>query len=283
MHKNKIPFWQQVLTQLALLVVAAFVVLPIWSLFRLALDGALKSVPTEFRLWPIQPTLEIFSKVWKTPSQSLSFLGLLKNSLVIAGGASLAAVTLGSTMAYAFARFRFKGRFSGLFAILVGTFLPLVALMTPLYILLETIHLRSTMFGLILVYTAFNLPFCIWNMRAAFQAVPKELEEAAFLDGATAFQTFIMVTIPNSLPAIGVASLVAFLVGYSEFAIGWLFIEKSSNATLAMALWGVLTLGSVPWSQLAALALMMSVPVVIIFLILQRAIFERLTFGEMKS
>jgi ABC-type glycerol-3-phosphate transport system permease component len=136
---------------------------------------------------------------------------------------------------------------------------------------------------LILVYTAFNLPFCIWNMRAAFQAVPKELEEAAFLDGATAFQTFIMVTIPNALPAIGVASLVAFLVGYSEFAIGWLFIEKSSNATLAMALWGVLTLGSVPWSQLAALALMMSVPVVIIFLILQRAIFERLTFGEMKS
>jgi ABC-type glycerol-3-phosphate transport system permease component len=282
MAKPRLPIHRQLLTQLALTIVAAFVLAPLWGLLRLALDGSLHGAPTEFRLWPLKPTLEVFTQVWKTPSQSLSFLGLLRNSLIIAGGAAAASIILGASSAYAYARFRFRGQHSSLFAILVGAFLPLVALMTPLYLLLEILHLRSTMFGLIIVYTAFNLPFSIWNMRAAFQAVPKELEEAAFLDGAGLWQTFWRITLPNALPSIGVAALVAFLMGYSEFAIGWLFIERSGNATLAMALWGIRSLGAVPWSQLAALSLMMSLPIIIIFLILQRALFDRLTFGELK-
>ncbi len=280
---RKVSARRHILTQLALLVVAAFVLAPLWGLLRLALDASLHGAPTEFRLWPLEPSLRVFADMWKTPSQSLSYLGLLRNSLIIAGGATLAAIFFGAASAYAFARFRFPGRQGGLFAILVGAFLPLVALMTPLYLLLETIHLRSTMFGLILVYAAFNLPFCIWNMRAAFQSITKELEEAAFLDGAGFWQAFWLITLPNALPSIGVTALVAFLMGYSEFAIGWLFIERSSNATLAMALWGVRSLGAVPWSQLAALALMMSLPIVIIFLVLQRALFDRLNFADLKS
>ncbi len=283
MRARKLSFRRQILTQLALLVVAAFVLVPLWGMLRLALDGSLHGAPTEFRLWPLEPTLQVFAEMWKTPSQSLSFLGLLRNSLVIAGGAALAAILFGTACAYAFARFRFPGRQVGLFAILVGALLPLVALMTPLYLLLEAFHLRSSMSGLILVYAAFNLPFCIWNMRAAFQSVPKELEEVAFLDGAGFWQAFWQITLPNALPSIGVAALVAFMMGYSEFAIGWLFIERSGNATLAMALWGVRSLGAVPWSQLAALALMMSLPIVIIFFVLQRALFDRLTFADLKS
>ena len=87
-------------------------------------------------------------------------------------------------MAYAFARLRFPGRRAGLFGLLVGAFLPPVALMMPLYIILSIIQLRTSLAGLTIVYTAFAMPFCVWNMRAAFQAVPNDLEEAAFLDGA---------------------------------------------------------------------------------------------------
>ncbi len=279
---RKISFWQQILTQLALLLAAAFVLIPIWGLLRVALDGAIKSVPTSLTFWPEKLTLDVFTRMWKTPSQSLSYLGLLRNSLTVAGGSALAAVVLGASTAYGFARYRFPGRQTGLFAILVGAFLPLVALMTPLYILLETIKVRGTLVGLVLVYTAFALPFCIWNMRSAFQSVPRELEEAAFLDGATALQTFLQIDLPMALPAIGVAALVAFLTGYSEFAIGWLFVENSKNVTLAMALWGLLTFGSSPWSQLAAFALMMSLPVIAVFLILQRALFDRLMFGAVE-
>src|SRR5256885_465360 len=89
-----------------------------------------------------------------------------------------------------------------------------VAFMTPLYILLGTLHLRTTLFGLMLVYTAFSMPFCIWNMRAAFSAVPKELEESAFLDGASAWTAFWRVTLPLALPAIAIAAIIAFLLGY---------------------------------------------------------------------
>lgn len=281
--RKRLPFWQQILTQLALLLVALFVLLPIWGLARVAFDGSIKSVPTSLSLLPGQPTLAVFARMWKTPSQSLSFTGLLGNSLLVAGAAAVLAVVLGATMAYAFARFRFSGRQTGLFAILVGAFLPLVALMTPLYILLEQLHIRGTKFGLILVYLAFALPFCIWNMRSAFQTVEKELEEAAFLDGATPLQTFWTVTLPMVMPAIGVAALLAFLTGYSEFAIGWLFVENSKNVTMAMALWGILTLGSSPWSQLAAMAIMMCVPVVVIFLALQKTLFDRMIFGQFKE
>lgn len=276
---RRISLARQIAIQAALLVVAAFVLMPLWGLVRIALDGSIKSVPTEFHFLPQQLTLDVFAQVWKTPSQTLSFAGLLRNSLLVAGGSALAAVVMGASMAYAFARFRFRGREPGLIAILVGAFLPLVALMTPLYILLETLKLRSTLVGLILVYTAFALPFCIWNMRAAFQSVPVEMEEAAFLDGAGPLTAFLRITLPNALPAIGVAALLAFLTAYSEFAIGWLFVENSQNVTVAMAVWGILTMGSYPWSQLAAMAILMSLPVVVIFLVLQRALFDRMVFG----
>ena len=173
-------------------------------------------------------------------------------------------------MAYAFARFRFPGRRAGLFALLVGALLPPVALMTPLYVLLTALGLRTTLLGLMIVYTSFSMPFCIWNMRSAFQAVPSELESAAFLDGASRLGAFWWVTLPLTLPSIGVAALIAFLLGYSEFAIGWLFVETSDTITLAMAVSGMLRSGYFSWSRLAALSILMALPVVVLFVVLQR-------------
>jgi arabinogalactan oligomer/maltooligosaccharide transport system permease protein len=182
-------------------------------------------------------------------------------------------------MAYAFARFRFPGRRSGLFALLLGTLLPQVALMTPLYILLTILGIRASLLGLMVVYTAFAMPFCVWNMRAAFQAVPRELEESAFLEGATPWIAFRRITLPLALPSIAVAGLMAFLVGYTEFAIGWLFVERGENVTLAMAVSGMLG-NSVPWSQVSALAVLMSLPVILTFLLLQRYLMRGLLLGH---
>jgi arabinogalactan oligomer/maltooligosaccharide transport system permease protein len=272
-------FLKQVGYQLALALVALFVLLPIWGMMRLAFDAALKGAPVSFRVWPETFSLEAFQKVWHTPSQSLSFLGLLRNSLIVSGGAALTSVVLGASMAYAFARFRFPGRRPGLFGLLLGILLPQVALMTPLFVLLTILGLRASLLGLMIVYTAFAMPFCIWNMRAAFQAVPKELEEAAFLEGATSLVAFWRITLRLALPSIAVAGLMAFLIGYTEFAIGWLFVERGENVTLAMAVSGMLGHG-VPWSQLAALAIFMSLPVVLIFLLLQRYLMRGLLLGR---
>jgi ABC-type glycerol-3-phosphate transport system permease component len=279
---RKLPLRQQIAHQLALLLIGLFVLVPIWGMVQLALDAGIKGRPVAFRLWPEQMTLAVFQKVWETPAQSLSFPGLLRNSLIVSGGAALASVLFGATMAYAFARFRFPGRKTGLFALLLGTLLPPVALMTPLYVLLTALGVRTSLLGLLIVYTAFSMPFCVWNMRSAFQAVPQELEEAAFLEGASLPVAFWRITLRLALPSIAVAGLMAFLIGYTEFAIGWLFVESGKNVTLAMAVSGMMS-NDPNWSQLAALAILMSLPVVLIFLLLRRYLMRGLLIGRLEE
>ncbi len=278
---RKLKGWQQLLHQFGFVLIALFVILPIWGMAQMALDGSLSGWPLEFRIWPKEFTLDVFRQVWEKPAQTLSFLGTLQNSLFVAGGAALVAVAFGASLAYAFARFRFPGRQMGLLALLLGALLPPVALMTPLYILLSAIGLRTTLFGMMIVYAAISMPLCVWNMRAAFQAVPKELEESAFLDGATMWQAFWRITLRLAVPSIGVAALIAFLIGYSEFAIGWLFVDRPGNVTLAMAVSGmqhqISYAGS--WSNLAAAAIMMSIPVVIVFSVLQKYLLRGSLFG----
>ncbi len=275
---RKLKWWQQLLYQLGFVLIALFVIVPIWGMAQLAFDASLRGWPLQFRLLPREFSLDVFRAVWERPAQTLSFLGALKNSLIVAGGAALIAVAFGSSMAYAFARFRFPGRQIGLFALLLGALLPAVALMTPVYILLSAIGLRTTLFGMMIVYAAISMPLCVWNMRAAFQAVPQELEEAAFIVGATALQTYWRVTLRLALPSIGVAALLAFLIGYSEFAIGWLFVDKPDNVTLAMAISGLQHQVGIS-NSLAAAAIMMSVPVVIVFIALQRYLLRGSLFG----
>lgn len=272
---------QQIVSQVALILIGLFVILPIWSMARLAFDSSLKSRPVEFRLFPKELGFEPMKQVLDRPYQSVKFSDLLKNSLLVSGSAALAAVGFGMSLAYAFARFRFPGQKAGLILMLLTAMLPPIAFTTPLYIVLSILQIRTILLGLAIIYAAFAMPFCIWNMRAAFQAIPKELEEAAFLDGAGNFRTFLAISLPLAIPSIAVSALIAFLMGYSEFAIGWLFIDKSENVTLAMSIYSILASGATqPWSQIGSLALIMSVPVVIVFIILQRTLLDQLLLGN---
>ncbi len=279
---RKPSFLEQAAYQLIFVVVAIFVLLPIWELAYLAFDGGIIGWPTEFRLLPVKPTLDVFVRMWQHPGQSVTFLTALRNSLIVSSGAALLSIAIGASMAYAFARFRFPGRQAGLFVLLLAILLPPVALMTPLYILMRTVHLQATLLALTIVYTSFALPFAIWNMRSAFQSISKELEEAAFLDGAGHFTTFCLVSLPLALPAIGVAALVAFLIAYSEFAMGWLFVERPGTVTLAMAISGILSGSNQSWSWMAALSVLMTIPVVLIFIVLQKSILERMSLGSIE-
>jgi len=278
---RKPRFLQQLTSQLLLLVIGFFVLLPIWSMSRLAFDGALKSRPVEFRLTPKEFSIEPMLHILDRPYQSVTFWNLFRNSMVVSWGAALMAIALGLSLAYAFARFRFPGRKTGLFLMLLTAMLPPIAFTTPLYIVLSIMKIRTTLLGLMIVYAAFAMPFCIWNMRASFQTIPRELEEAAYLDGAGNFRTFLSISLPLTIPSIAVSALIAFLMGYSEFAIGWLFVDKSENVTLAMSIYSILASGvTQPWSQIGSLALVMSLPVVIIFIILQRTPIEQMLFGN---
>jgi arabinogalactan oligomer/maltooligosaccharide transport system permease protein len=277
---RKIPFLRQIGSQLLLAVLGLYVIIPIWGMMRLAFDGSLLGRPTEFRWLPKVFSMDAFFKVLDRPYQSVEFLTLLRNSLTVSLGAALLAIILGTSLAYAFARFRFPGRQPGLFLLLLTALLPPIAFTTPLYIVLSILKIRTTLLGLSLVYASFAMPFCVWNMRSAFQSIPKEMEEAACLDGAGNFTIFTYISLPLTLPSIAVTALIAFLMAYSEFAIGWLFVEKADTVTLAMSIYTMLLSGSAqPWSYLGSLALIMSAPVVAIFLLLQRTLLDRMMFG----
>lgn len=265
---------------LALTVMALFVLVPMWGLLVVALEGRIGLFPTESRLWPAEPTLETFSLAWSEPSNNQTFLLLLRNSVVVSGGAALVALVFGVSMAYAFARFRFPGRDRGATAILLGALLPPIALLTPLYVLLSAIGIRQTLLGLGVVYAAFSMPLAVWLMRGAFRTLEREVEESAYLDGASAFRTFRSIGLPLVLPSILTAALAAFLLGYSEFAFGWLFVSKASDVTLAMATSASFAGFSRAFGLVAALALMMAVPVVAVFLVLQRLLLRDVTLGQ---
>lgn len=265
---------------LALTVTALFVLVPMWGLLVVALEGRIGLFPTEPRLWPAEPTIETFSLAWSEPSNNQTFLLLLRNSLVVSGGAAVVALVFGVSMAYAFARFRFPGRDRAATAILLGALLPPIALLTPLYVLLSVIGIRQTLLGLGVVYAAFSMPLAVWLMRGAFRTLQREVEESAYLDGASAFRTFRSIGLPLVLPSILTAALAAFLLGYSEFAFGWLFVSKASDVTLAMATSASFAGFSRAFGLVAALALMMAVPVVAVFLVLQRLLLRDVTLGQ---
>jgi ABC-type glycerol-3-phosphate transport system permease component len=269
--------------QLFLVVVGIFVLLPIWVLVVMATDGSIVGYPSGFHPIPVEPTLDRFSDAFFRPGAVLDYWGLLRNSLLVSVSAALIALFLGATMAYAFARMRFPGKDVGQVAILLGVFLPPIALAVPLFLLFNAAELniplakefglRDSLLALAILYASFAMPLCLWLMRAAFRAVPEELEEAAFVDGATRFTAFRRVTLPLAMPSILVAALVAFLLAYTEFALAWLFISTNENVTLAMILAEATTgFYTSNWSATAAYALLMAIPVVIVFMILQRAL-----------
>ncbi|MBP1705842.1 MAG: transporter permease [Chloroflexi bacterium] len=271
----------QLASYLVLVPVAVFVIVPIWILVILATDASITGLPDSFRLWPADPTLQRLVDAWVRPDLTLDFLGLLRNSLFVAGCAAGASLLFGASMAYAFARMRFPGNRAGLVAILAGACLPLIALAVPIYFIflalensfpaLREFGLRGSTVALAILYAAFAMPLCVWLMRSAFRAVPADLEEAAFVEGATRAVAFRRITLPLAAPSILVAALVAFLLAYSEFALAWLFATKEENETLAMELAGAqIGFYSTEWGPTAAHALLMTIPVVIVFLALQR-------------
>lgn len=282
----------QLLRQGLLALVALFVLAPVWVLFLMATDGSTTGYPEAFHLLPQQFTLDRFADALRSDFVDFGFIGLVRNSLLVAGSAALISLIFGATMAYAFARLRFPGSRAGMVAILLGAFLPPIALGLPLFVIVITLErnvpllhdfgLRDSTLSLAILYATFTLPLTIWLMRAAFRAVPADLEASAFVDGASRFTAFRTITLPLAMPSILVAALVSFLLAYSEFALAWMFIESEKNATLAMVL-AMETTGffTANWGLTAAYGLLMAIPVVVIFVVLQRMLLRGALAGAL--
>lgn len=270
-----------------LIAMSLFSIFPVWWVIAMALDPNSVAAPSELVLIPKGISFESFAKVIANPTEieGLSFWTLLWNSVLLSAGTTAIGIALGATAAYAFSRFEFPGRKGGLMSFLVLQMFPAVATIAPLYVLLSALHVRTSLVGLAIAYAAGTLPFAIWNLKGYFDTVPKDLEEAALIDGCSQTQAFFQIILPLAAPALAVTALFGFMTGWTEIVLAWTMLENPKTFTLAMALYGMVGQYSTtkPWSEFAAMSIIISMPVVVVMLLLQRFIVSGLTNGAVKG
>lgn len=211
------------------------------------------------------------------------FLRYLFNSLWISTATTVIGVALAVPAAYAFSRFRFPGRKLLFFSVLLRNMFPAVVFLMPLFIMMRWLGLVNTQASLILTYLTFGLPLSIWLLKGFYDNIPVQLEQAARIDGATRFQAFILIVMPLSSPGIIATAIYAFITAWNEYVYALTFLNDENKLTLPVGLQHFFTEYATNWPGLMAASFIMSVPVVVMFLILQKYFVRALTEGAVKS
>lgn len=292
--EKKLPLGKQMLYQALTLLIAFTVIFPVLWVVSLSLDPRDIARPTEFRLIPPGASLDAYRRVLDRPTANpVTFTELALNQLKLAGSVSVLSVLLGIFAAYSFSRFEYKGRAGLMLSVLTVLILPSVATLAPLFVMLNRINidlgglefnLRNSLWGVGLALTSSQLPFAIWNLKGYLDTIPRELEEAALIDGASPNQLFFKIIMPMATPVLAVTAFFGFNAGWTEFVTSWMFLTDPKDFTLAMSLWNMTGAwsGDTPWSAFAAMALMVAAPVAIVYLLLQKYIVGGLTIGSVK-
>ncbi len=287
----------QILSQLLLLLIAATVIYPILWVVSMSFDPRDISRPTELRLNPFAGglSLKAYADVIQQPTANPVSLGqLMFNSFRLATITGVASIIVGVFASYAFSRLQFKGRQALMVAVLTVLMLPSIATLPALFVLLNKVqldiggnifNLRDSLIGVGLAILSGSLPFAIWNMKGYLDTIPRELEEAALIDGCTPNSAFFRVTLPLSTPVLAVTFFLGFMSTWTEFATSWLFLTKPQNFTLMMALYNMIGQysDSTPWSRFAAMSIMIALPVTIVYLFVQRYFVGGLAIGGVKG
>jgi trehalose/maltose transport system permease protein len=274
---RKVPFW--------LLIAAIFVyaLFPFYWAVRSAFtpEGQLFNTPLEY--FPSHPTFANFREIFSTEF----FTRALLNSTIVAGAVTLMALAIGSLAAYALGRFRFRGRSAVLYLMLSMTIFPQIAILGALYTMMRDFHLYDRLGSLILSYAIFTLPFTVWVLTSFMRALPGELEEAAYVDGATPLQVFYKVLLPLIAPGLVTTGLLAFIAAWNEYLYAVSFIDSTDKYTVPRAITSFVgKTGSAyqtPWGQIMAATVVVTLPLITATLILQRRILQGLTAGAVKG
>ncbi len=229
---------------------------------------------------------------WPRPLQVETYIELftrkpfphnILNSVVVNTGTTLLCLVVGTLGAYALARLQFRGRVAALGLILSVSMFPQITVVAPLYLLLRALHLLNTYWGLILPYLAFNLPLTTWILVSFFRGLPRELEEAAFVDGCTPHQTLYKIMLPLALPGIVTAGLLTFISAWNEFLFALLFTINDQARTVPVAIALFSGEHEVQWGSIMAAAVTVTLPVIVLALLTQRRIVSGLTAGAIKD
>jgi arabinogalactan oligomer/maltooligosaccharide transport system permease protein len=289
---RRMPWRKQLVLQLICLVIAFTVIFPVLWIFSLALDPRNLSRPEGLNLIPQGASLKSFQDALAQPTGNpISFLELAFNSFKLAISTAVFSVLIGVFAAYAFSRLQFRGRQVLMLAILAVLMLPAVAALAPLFVSLNAIkigdfNLRTTLLGVGLAIISGLLPFAIWNLKGYLDTIPKELEEAAAVDGANRNQIFFRIILPLAVPALAVTAFLGFVAGWTEFYYSTIFLDAGSKeTTLAVALNSMVGqfATTTPWAKFSAFAIMFALPVSVVYLLLQKYIVSGLAVGGVKG
>jgi arabinogalactan oligomer/maltooligosaccharide transport system permease protein len=293
--ERRLPLGRQLVLQAILLLITFTVLFPLIWIVSMALDPRNLARPDGLNLIPPGASLDSFAKVIAQPtSNPISFIDLALNSMKIAFASAAVAVAIGLLAAYAFSRLKFRGRAALMIAVLGVLMLPSVATIIPLFIFLNqfqinfgelSFNLRNSLMGVTLAVISAQLPFAIWNLKGYLDTIPRDLEEAASVDGASQNQVFRKIIVPLSVPAIAVTGFLGFLGGWSEYLTVAMFISEVHDWTLSLALNSMVGqfARTTNWSQFAAFAILFALPVSIVFFVFQRYLVGGLAVGGVKG
>ena len=281
---KEVSIGTQIFYQVLLMGTSLIVLYPVLWVVKMALTP---SQAFSMDPWPI-PNVISFDNFWDviqtTDSKGNWLFGQqLFNSVIISAITSVIGIILSCTAGYAMSRFTFPGRDTGMSLFLITQMFPGVVMAIPLYILMDELGLLNSIWGLSLAYASTAIPFCTWNLKGYFDTIPKELEEAARMDGASQWVIFTQIVLPLSKPALAVTGLFSFMTSWNEFILAATFLSDETAFTLPVLLQSYVGDFGTEWGKFAAGAIIASTPVMLLFFVLQKHLVEGLTAGSVKG
>jgi trehalose/maltose transport system permease protein len=273
----------RILFYIVVVIILIYTLVPFYWAIRSSLMQTNQLTATPVIYFPSNPTLSNFRDLFGNNQ----FRRALINSAIVSISVTLLALVVGAFAAYALGRFRFRGRTPVLYLILSMTMFPQIAILGSLFQMINQFPLYNRLGSLVLTYLVFTLPFTVWVLTSFFRQLPAALEEAAYVDGATPFQTFYKVLLPLAGPGLVTTGLLAFIGAWNEFLFAVSFTQTPEHRTVPPAIANFAgTTGSgfeVPWGSIMAAVVVVTVPIVVLVLIFQRKILAGLTAGAVKG
>ncbi|WP_426129252.1 carbohydrate ABC transporter permease [Pararhizobium sp. PWRC1-1] len=265
--------------RLAIIAYVIFALFPLYWLLKVSVTPNKLLYSEGIKMWPSRTSFEHFDFVLKHSE----FPTFFKNSLIVSGSTAIIVTVLASLAGYAMSRFNFRGKYWIITLMLLTQMFPLVMLVAPIFKILSPLGLTNSLTGLVIVYTAFNVPFATFLMQSFFDGIPKDLEEAAMIDGATQFVAFRQIILPLTLPGIAATLGFVFTAAWSELLFSLMLISGNDSATFPVGLLSFVSKFSVDFGQMMAAGVMALIPACLFFLLIQRYLVQGLTAGAVKG